>query len=315
MPEYTICPKLIEYSGINKKSIVDLLFVFIPENSKKICVDNDETIIDIYKKIIEKDKDLSDWFRFLSMNKDSSFLKIPLKNKTTDLVLNLCSSSYSKNLISDSIGNYADKFDFLRQENIKLLDADEAKIILNYGNSTFPSVDLRKFNPVTQDNILDLVIEICENFKTLIELNGLYKLLYEKDDKRVDEKKAQLLFYAVAFTYCSANNLKLSPEVNSGNGPVDFNISQGLSINVNVEIKFADNPKLEKGFWYQLRTYNQAERTDKSIYLILKDNNHYDKKIMQLKNICEIKKSQGQILPHIYEIDYRKRASASNQSE
>ncbi|SMP10197.1 hypothetical protein [Chryseobacterium profundimaris] len=315
MAEYTICPKLIEYSGINKKNIVDLLFAFIPENSKKICIDNDEKIIDVYKRIIEKDKDLSDWFRFLNMNKDSSFLKIPLKNKNSNLVLNLCSSSFSKNLISDSIGNYSDEFDFLQQEDIRFFDAEEAKIILNYGNSIFPPVDLSKFNPVTKENILDLVIEICNNFKDLIELNGLYKLLYEKNGKRVDEKKAQLLFYAVAFTYCSANDLKLCPEVNSGNGPVDFNISKGFTISVNVEIKFADNPKLKNGFWYQLRTYNQAERTNKSIYLVLNNTDKYDTEIKKIKKLITTQESKGMILPHFFEINYKEKPSASNQKE
>jgi hypothetical protein len=316
MQEYTICPNVVEYLSIHKKNLYDLLYVFVPANSKKICIDSDEKIINTYKKIIQKDRDLATWFDLVNKRKESSFLKIPLKNEIEDLVLDICSSSPSKKMIVNSIINYKDQFDFIRQKEIEYLEINQAAFILNYGNlSVFPSVDLSKFNPVTPDNILDLVIEISKNFKDLIELNGLYKLLYEKDNSRVDEKKAQLLFYAVAFTYCSANNLKLSPEVNSGNGPVDFNISQGLSINVNVEIKFADNPKLENGFWYQLRTYNQAERTNKSIYLVLKDNDNYDQKIGQLKSLIKIKESEGQVLPYIYEIDYRKRPSASNQTE
>lgn len=315
MPEYTVCPKLLEYSCINKKSILDLLFVFVPENSKKICIDNEEEIIEIYKEIIEKDKDLSDWFRFLNMRRESSFFKVPLKNKTKNLILNICSSSLSKNLISDAIINYSDEFDFLTEENIKLLDFNEAKILLNYGNSAFPSVDLSNFNPVTKDNILELIVEICKNFKELIESNGLHKLLYEMNGQRVEEKKAQLLFYAVAFTYCSANNLKVSPEVNSGNGPVDFNISQGLNINVNVEIKFADNPKLKNGFLYQLTTYDKAEKTDKSIYLILKNDNRFDNKIDELKEIADKRKLNNEYSPIVFEIDYRKRLSASNRME
>lgn len=314
MQEYTICPKVIEYSCINKKDMYDLLFAFIPDNSKKICIDNDEKIIDVYQEIIQKDRDLVTWFDLMNKTRDSSFLKISLKKETENLILDICSSSISKKLITDSINNYEDQYEFINQKNIQYFNINQAKFLLNY-DKNIPNVDLSRFNPVTKDNILDLVIEICLNFKDLIELNGLNKLLYEIDDKRVDEKKVQLLFYAVAFTYCSANDLKLSPEVNSGNGPVDFNISKGLSINVNIEVKFADNPKLENGLWYQLRTYNQAERTNKSIYLILKNNNTYDKKITQLKEIIKNREVKGEILPYLFEIDYRKKPSASNQTE
>jgi len=64
MHTYTICPKFLEFAQKNKKYINDVLMVFVPDNSKKIALDTDEKILEIYSGIISQDKDLSDWYKF-----------------------------------------------------------------------------------------------------------------------------------------------------------------------------------------------------------------------------------------------------------
>lgn len=161
------------------------------------------------------------------------------------------------------------------------------------------------------DNVFTVVEIICNQFKDLIENKGLFKLIVNKNNERISENNAQLIFFGFAYSHCESNDLKISPEVDSGNGPVDFNFSVGFKANLNIEMKFADNPKIENGIWSQLQIYNNAENTKRSIYLVIKTNSNYDKKIEQLIRIADIKRSKGINVPVIIVVDSHFRASAS----
>ncbi len=311
MPAYTICPKFIEFARQNKKYINDVLMVFVPDNSKTICIDQQELILKEYIEIIQSDKELTDWYKFLSMSKDSNFTKVGLTEEMDNLPINICKKSFDKLLITDNKSNYTIYKQTISEERINLLDKDLAKVRLNYGDEAFPQTDKSAFNSVTPQNIYKVVCEICEQFRDVVENKGLFKLLVKSDGKRVFENEAQLVFFGVAYSHCKANDLKLSPEVDSGNGPVDFNISKGFSANVNVEMKFADNPKLEKGLWSQLKIYNRAENATNSIYLIIKTNNDFDHKIDKLVRVLKYRKDKGEDLPDIFIVDSIFKASAS----
>ena len=69
-------------------------------------------------------------------------------------------------------------------------------------------------------------IRKVDQFQFLIEKRRLSEELYHEGDPR-PEKSAQRLFFAVAHAYCKANNLDLTPEADTGNGPVDFKMSSG----------------------------------------------------------------------------------------
>ena len=124
------------------------------------------------------------------------------------------------------------------------------------------------------------------------------------------ERFAQLLFYGIADSYCEANNLDLTRECDGGRGPVDFKISTGYYSRVLVEIKYSTNTHLINGFTNQLPIYNKAERTQYSIYLIIKtsDSDNSLEKVRKLKNDAETK---NQRVPEIIVIDGRLQKSAS----
>lgn len=311
MSAYTICPKFIEFAGENLRYLTDVLMVFVPDNTKTICIDKDEFILNEYAQIIQNNKNLADWYRFLNMFRETNFTKVDINKPIINLPFQICDSSFDKLLITDCKSNYSELKTEITEKGIELLDKDLAKVVLNFGNSTFSNTILSIFNEVTPENVYEVVLEICNQFKNVIETKGLFKLLFENTGERVSEKKAQLLYYGVAYSHCIANDLKLSPEVNSGNGPVDFNISRGFRANVNVEMKFADNPKLESGLWSQLKIYNNAENAYKSIYLIIKTSNLYDKKIDTLIKVLNYRKLKGDILPEIFVIDSTQKVSAS----
>ena len=127
--------------------------------------------------------------------------------------------------------------------------------------------------PHNLDQVLDVVTRICDQFKKMIESNGLWRLLYNDNYNPKHESAAQLLFFGLADAYCEANNIDISREVNNGHGPVDFKLSKGYKNKVVVEIKLTSNSQLLHGIEVQLPLYMEQESTDKAIYLII-DNGH-----------------------------------------
>lgn len=119
------------------------------------------------------------------------------------------------------------------------------------------------------DSVHRLVLEIVEQFKTLVETNGLNKELYKEDGKPKPESTAQRLFFAIAHSYCAANNVDISPEVDSGSGQVDFKFSKGFDARVLVELKLSTNSKLVHGYETQLEVYKLAEQTMRAVYLVI----------------------------------------------
>lgn len=118
------------------------------------------------------------------------------------------------------------------------------------------------------EGITGVVDAILEQFRFLIEDRRFSEELYDRGTPR-PEKAAQRLFFAVAYAYCKANNLDLTPEADTGNGPVDFKISSGFQGRVLVEIKLSTNTKLVKGYSRQLEAYKSGEETSVGYYVVL----------------------------------------------
>lgn len=130
-------------------------------------------------------------------------------------------------------------------------------------------LELKLQNTPTLDEVFELVEKICEHFKVLVEDNQLCKLLYDRNGKRKHESAAQLLFFGIANSYCTANNIDITPESDAGRGPVDFKFSSGAHNKVLVEVKLVSNPNLSKGYKSQLPIYLKAEKSLKGIYLVI----------------------------------------------
>ncbi len=88
-------------------------------------------------------------------------------------------------------------------------------------------------------------------------------------EKPRPEKSAQRLFFAIAYAYCKANNIDLTPEADTGNGPVDFKLSTGFSGRVLVEIKLSTNTKGGRWLFEAARRYREAEEAAAGYYVVL----------------------------------------------
>lgn len=144
-----------------------------------------------------------------------------------------------------------------------------------------------KGEQLDQDMTYKVVGEIIEQFQFLIEKRDLWRELWdEKLEKHRKEKAAQRLFFAVADSYCKSNDLDLTPEAETGNGPVDFKVSSGFTGRVLVEIKLSSNPRLVHGYEKQLEIYRGAEQTQAAYFLVIDVGNigRKDEQLIYIKN-------------------------------
>jgi hypothetical protein len=204
----------------------------------------------------------------------------------------------------------------------ELIKTYQEKIDNGYDFDYDPSGDFiwqelaKKFSldyPMKIDNNkkpIEIVNDICNHYKTLVENNGLFKMFHNPDGSYRPESFAQMVFFAIADSYCTANHLDISPESDAGRGPVDFKVSKGLT-KVNVEMKLSRNPRLLHGYENQLPIYDKAEKTNNSIFfIVLLDESH----MKSVKKVYDYKRKNETLdikLPEIVVVDATLRKSAS----
>ncbi|MGM9489768.1 hypothetical protein [Ideonella sp. YS5] len=150
-----------------------------------------------------------------------------------------------------------------------------------------------------------VVVAIIEQFRFLIEKRDTWRVLHEAPTRKT-EKTAQMLFFAVAYSYCQANNLDVTPEADTGNGPVDFKFSSGGSPKILVELKLSKND-VQRGHDVQLPDYVDAEKADGAHYVVVNVGS-LGKKWMSLQ---ASRTAKGQAEPQVWLVDATPRASAS----
>jgi hypothetical protein len=199
-------------------------------------------------------------------------------------------------------------YDFLRDiagERVWLTPATEA--------TEKAPLDLSRYKPVTPEKVRDVVLAICDKFGDLVENNGLWKVLYDDRGVPRKEKVAQMLFFVIADCYATANGIDLSPEVNSGPGPVDFKFSFGKDAKVLVEIKLSTHTGIVKGFEKQLPKYAAAEKSQHDILLIVRNSDN-DTQIRDLDERHSAAVRSGKKVATIKKVDGRRQKSASQLS-
>lgn len=162
----------------------------------------------------------------------------------------------------------------------------------------------------SKDDLIKVILQICNKFKTLIENNGLNEVLYDNNGKPRRERIAQKVFQGISESYCESNNIDISPEVNSGRGALDFKFSIGYEIKVIVEVKLSTNKKLVHGYEKQLEEYQKAEKYSYPIYLVL-DNGGNKIKLAELQKRHSQNKSKNIPSPELVIIDANLMPTAS----
>lgn len=162
---------------------------------------------------------------------------------------------------------------------------------------------------VVKKNSFDSSLEIINVYKHWIENQKGYSVL-EGIDSRNEEKIIQRTLHGCALYYCKMNDLDISPESNTGRGPVDFKISRGTDKTV-IEIKLTSNSETVHGFEVQIEEYAKSEETQSKIFLLI-DNGKASYRVNQVRDSYEKRKSNGENPAHVVVIDAKPKASASN---
>lgn len=166
--------------------------------------------------------------------------------------------------------------------------------------------------PLKVDNSLDglnrVVEAIIGQFQFMIENKGLNELLWKGDKKgRCPERVPQLLFHMIALSYCRANNIDVSPEVDTGTGLIDFKFSAGYSHKIIVEFKYSDNSKIISGLSKQLPQYMVSEEAEIGHYVVLDVGKMGTNKIKSLEKV----RNELNLRCHLHYIDANIKPSAS----
>lgn len=156
---------------------------------------------------------------------------------------------------------------------------------------------------ISMDGLKRVVLTIINQFQFLIEHRGLNKLLWNNGAK-LPEKVSQMLFYAVAYSYCRSNNIDINPEIDTGTGLIDFKFSQGFNKKIIVELKLSSNQNIVTGYTKQLEIYKKSEETICGYYIVINVGQEGNK----LKNLENIESEE---LSKVFIIDGCLKKSAS----
>ncbi len=163
--------------------------------------------------------------------------------------------------------------------------------------------------PVESVDELDgFVRTIISQFSDLVENKDLWKLLWHQNKPR-RECSSQLMFYGIADSYCKANNVDISPETNSGGGPVDFKFSSGYNARVLVEVKLSRG-RVVHGYEKQLEIYKKAAGTTRAHLLII-DVGGMGNKLDVIQKIRNRTAASGEPASEFHVVDGNKQKSAS----
>ena len=155
-----------------------------------------------------------------------------------------------------------------------------------------------------------VVDDIVDQFKKLIERNDISDLLWHGGQPR-NEKAAQLVFFAVADAYCKANNIDISPETDSGGGPVDFKFSTGYDGRYLVELKLSTG-RVVHGYKTQIAVYREASEKCDATFLVVSVGK-IGKKLTTIRAHQRRTREDGAQAPEIVVVDATKKASASKR--
>ncbi len=167
--------------------------------------------------------------------------------------------------------------------------------------------------PPSRDNngLRTVVRAILEQFRHLIEERDLAKELWANGEPR-PEKAAQRLFFVVADCYCRASNIDITPEADTGVGPVDFKFSHGYSERLLIEIKLTTNKNVVSGYDKQIVAYAKGENAAVT-YVVINVGGNFERIRKRLDTARLIAVKESRLAPELMYIDGTIKPSASKR--
>lgn len=222
------------------------------------------------------------------------------KRDTTNFYENELTLLNSIETPKDLIGVCFEDLDFLDVEEIFDIYKTNPKIVTD-----FLHVDLEYYKDLLPDDILSEYNQIKEylthvekSSKHDIEVKAITKTINSKNDfyKNVDfviatfkhyiehkkgyilfnnkmgqanEKQVQVAFGMVANLVLRECGIVISPEVDTGRGIVDFQLSKGADFQALIELKLGNHGRYKDGLTYQLPTYLLTEQIEYGYFVLV----------------------------------------------
>jgi hypothetical protein len=112
-------------------------------------------------------------------------------------------------------------------------------------------------------------------FKDYVENQDGYKLINRAGQPFSREAEVQLFFGLIWYR----TDFDVNREVNNGRGPVDFKVSVGSVDKSLIEFKLGSNASLKRNLEKQIAVYEKANRTRKSVKVIVYYTEHDEKRV------------------------------------
>lgn len=294
--------EMFEMPYIVNEDNVEIPVILIPKEflSSNLYYEEDKLIDWIFHNDMAYMKEIFDYNlkNDLIANKDK-IIKDIIENKRIE-VLKKYNSDSSEYMPYD-LDEDKEMIDKIYELAKKLYESNKHVLEDNMGdNSSMPVKD-----------VADLLIRYL---KVVITDKKGYELLKSSDNRFIAETKISKFVHVLfdARIKDAGFNVDISPEVNSGNGPVDFKISRGDD-KVLIENKVSTNPKLKECIdeGKQVHVYLKQEEC-KDAFLVIFINKESDvDKINELNRTAEEFRNKYTI--HVRDIDCIKRESASHR--
>lgn len=321
-----ILPDLISFSDrVNKTLKIPTKKFKVGTNNYNLVVNpySDQPLIFVPNDIVRDLPIASDWSDISRVVRENEELRERVNNHVGEIWATMTKKEKQrlKKAALRSKESFQQVMDMIREVEPKPYDFKNDRNgesfwteLLNQIPRDYP-YDLSNYadRKLSADEVVEVVNKILSQFQDLIEHKGLWKELWEENGKPRKEKASQRLFFAVAYSYCKANNIDLTPEADSGNGPVDFKLSQGFDSKLVVEVKLSTNGSLVHGYEKQLEIYKKADDTDLGIFLIIDVGGIGTKYDAVQKKRNDFIKEHGKA-SEIWYVDGNQKASASKRS-
>lgn len=175
-------------------------------------------------------------------------------------------------------------------------------------------LDISQYKIEIEKHKLTIIDDLIKDFKNLLDNNNDIKrsICWAGEEKPKQEKAWQSAFHLFVTRILKSNNIDLTPEYQTGSGPVDFKFSYTASFRVLIELKLSSNTNYIDGLVKQTEKYKECTENTKKAYFIFINVEKEEQKWLEKINRLKEKKKELNIDTEIIFIDGRINPSASN---
>lgn len=120
----------------------------------------------------------------------------------------------------------------------------------------------------SKDDFYKKVDYLIATFKHYIEHKKVH-ILFNNKMGQAKEKQVQVAFGMMANLALQESGIVISPEVDTGRGTVDFQLSKGSDFQALIELKLGNHGRYKDGLTYQLPTYLLTEQVDYGFFVLV----------------------------------------------